>query len=209
MKRIWILLLCIVSVISSNAYAGTIFVPEISAYNVGGDDMEGMLVTVNFADGATWVTSGFDAGEAVGNGWRLSFVGPDTWEGSWEFVSSREVSSLSIDAFAGNIVFDILDDAERTAGSERGYFELLSFKDTTPSFENEVRLIGESWKEDLYGKVTFTFQTAQAFSADNPFKFGLDTDVAAIPEPTTILLMGIGLIGLAGVGAKRRKVKTA
>jgi hypothetical protein len=217
MKRIWILLLCILSIISSKAYAGTIVVPEISKFEVGGDDMDGMLVSVNFADGVKWVTTGFEAGGASGknaNGdtvWSLSFSGLDTWAvgGEWIFWSTREVSSLSIDAYAGGIVFDILDDTERTDGSKWGYFELLSFTgSTTPFFDNEVKLMGDTWKEDLYGKVTFTFNTPHAFTLDDPFKFGLDTD-AVIPEPTTILLLGVGLIGLTGVGAKRRKVKTA
>jgi hypothetical protein len=37
----------------------------------------------------------------------------------------------------------------------------------------------------------------------------LDIDVELIPEPTTIAILGIGLVGLAGAEVRRRRKKKA
>ena len=49
---------------------------------------------------------------------------------------------------------------------------------------------------------TITSQNAYCFGMDN---FYIDQEPPPIPEPSTILLMSVGLIGLVGYGRKRSK----
>ncbi|RPH50435.1 MAG: PEP-CTERM sorting domain-containing protein [Desulfobacteraceae bacterium] len=46
---------------------------------------------------------------------------------------------------------------------------------------------------------------AQAPAGYQETYYGIDVSLAAVPEPTTLLLLGFGLIGLAGVSRKLKK----
>ncbi len=52
---------------------------------------------------------------------------------------------------------------------------------------------------DVWG--VFTLNFANPFSGE--LNFDLDTDAASVPEPSTILLLGFGLLGLTAMGRKR------
>ncbi len=187
--------------------------------NVTGADMAGVAVTITFDGGGSetvnWVTTSTDAsiannegyaGGAFGTGWSLTQQG-DTFGditgtdllGVWTFTNNSGVPllSLAIDALMANIVFDNLFTVEGTPGSDPG-------RPFTPDVTNAPTSVVYSdlfSAPDLYGSLTLDWGQI-GLASGSTFRFMADTD--AVPEPATLLLFGAGLLGLAGVRAKKR-----
>lgn len=205
----------------------TAYVDSIASYSTTGLSMTGMQVGVTYADSTTQWVSWDDRGAgtgALGSNWSLQMFDPaaSTYYGSyWIFDSSDDsagetlIDSLSLYGFANNVVFD--DDVvyEGTLGSARGIPLVIDFYQAPVttysggikvSYEGAVALTGTSPYGDLYQGMRIDFTDGIPFTAGDTFAFYQDTDniVDPVPEPATILLFGLGLMGLAGIRARRR-----
>lgn len=248
MKKLSFLIVLAFLLSFTQAYSSSI--TGISSYTVGGHQMTGMNVTVNngTASSGIWTTTGAQSGQASGasgDGWTLSFDGPDTWLGQWNLVSDTAITSFSIDAFNvaenAQIFFDIFDNHNPdpsgataggpnglpdTPGSFRGYWDgnqpggedgvdgnaisgtsTINNANLSWAFTDAIEVGGNSAIDDLWGKLTVTFLNNPNGITD--FSFRLDTDRSEIfdpsevPEPTTAILFGLGLLGMVGMGRKK------
>jgi hypothetical protein len=203
-------------------------VDRIGTWDTTGNDMVGMKVTVVDSSGAsssaTWAA---DSG-AVGAGWSLTLndYNTTTWHSAstqgafWTFevFDDFEADSLKIEALEGLTVFDRLGVPEYTPGSAFGWeLDYTGNTDFIATYSDLLYLPGAQPLYDLYGTLTIDFKkydnnrqvytNAYFTNADkNSLTFSADTDnINPVPEPTTLLLFGTGLIGLMGLQKKRRK----
>jgi len=214
----------------------TVKVADVEEFSTLGGMMEGMIVTATYQNGdgveATWVGEIDEYGYAhakephPNSGFRefkLSYTG-DTWyDFNWEFaeLAKGSLQKLTINALAGNTVFDIYDYEQgleedeapiNTLGSRRGYaFELedpdfADQYDVSVTYKDLVAVGGNDAVGDLYGTLEINF--GEKFVAGNgtgSFKFKADTDnIVPIPEPGTVFLLGLGVLGLLGYARKRK-----
>lgn len=180
---------------------------------ITGADMEGMNVTAFFngtSETAVWATTSTDAsvasgegfaGAAAGTGWGLrqqgftlgNFVPGQGALGVWTATNNTgfDITSLVIDASAGNIVFDQFFDMEFTPGSDIG----RSFLSGTDFIASSAVYSDPVSDPDLFGTLTINF--TNGFANTNSFQFLADTDkLAEVPDPSSGLLLGLGLVGL-------------
>ena len=215
-------------------------VADVEKFSTFGDMMEGMEITATYKNGdgvlATWkgTTNQYGVAHATDypSEWpnaerefQLSYDGDTYYNFNWLFedLGDGAITKISIDALAGNTVFDVQDYGSNgplsnepdTPGSRRGYaFDLLdeSLVDTydiSVTYKDLVAVGSNPAVGDLYGTLEIMFgdTTATAFvnNGTGSFKFKADTDIIVpIPEPGTVLLLGVGMLGLLGLARKRK-----
>lgn len=187
--------------------------------DVTGADMVGIEVTANFAGGGsetvTWLSTSSDnsipfdegyAGGVVGSGWSLSQQGNTFGDitpggqllGLWTLTnnSGSALSTLVIDALVADFAFDTIDSVEGTLGSNVGRPFVTGFAGAFGTYSDLFS------SPDLYGTLTLDWGQTN-FASGNSMTFMADTD--SIPEPATVLLLGAGLLGMAGARVRAKK----
>lgn len=195
-----------------------------------GNDMAGMTVTVSYGDGTSqtkiWQATSSSSGGAWGDDWSLTVTDGSTYKYNtknyfkpWVFAmdSGVEVSSIFIDAGTGDTVFD----GTRTYGSDpinypstpKSYsgtpFDYYLMNDptgkTVATYSGLVALTDQAPVGDLFRFLNIDFGDiivggVLQFSADTD---SLASELEPVPEPATLFLFGIGLVGLAAVSRRK------
>lgn len=213
MKRLVVLMGVLFALTARPANAAVIYAYDnstpysttsLTGFSTSGDGMSGMLVTATIgagADGATWATTSAGCGGATGSGWSVTECG-DTFTSSWTLASNVLITSLFIDAGAGNTVFDIDGTTTGTAGSGLGNAFSTSYTgNITATYSGPVGLTGDAPVGDLYRFLRLDF-TGGAFSGQLSFLQDTDNlgrlgDITPAPEPASMLLLGTGVLAAA------------
>lgn len=208
------------AVVVSKDMSVTNSIPGLTGFQSTGAQMDGLLVTANFADGFSqtlaWADTGAVSGGVSGAGWALSQSG-DTFNSDWTFTMGTDhgqLLSFLLDASGPKqiTVFDTFFNGNvGTAGSSSGKdfaFSFCNSCDVTAAYSNAVAVMPGSAVGDTFHTLLVTF--AQGTGPRTDFTFIQDTDndsrliTGFVPEPGTVPLMGLAMLGMGAILRRRR-----
>jgi hypothetical protein len=125
--------------------------------------------------------------------------------GGSKWLDSGDITELNLSVDLSNIPYRSLfftlqdpSDVNATTKVEGTAGEIASYTFTNPEPNNAVFLVGILWDADeTLSSISWKVSTQND-------GYGLDNFASApVPEPATMLLLGSGLIGLAGIGRRK------
>ncbi len=199
---------------------GSDFSTPVLQTSSNGATMDGMVVTVSFADATSstgiWATTGISSGRAFGDGWLLALDGGsinNPW-GLRNTGSRGAIVGFAIDAAPGSTGFDMVFGDELTPDSVTGFpfgnvtDSLATVTGADAVYSNRL-FVGGSFYGDMYEMLSVSL--VGGLQTNGVLAFYADTDSAqigsitsSVPEPQTQALMLAGL-GIAVWTARRRR----
>jgi PEP-CTERM motif len=194
-------------------------IPGVAGFQTTGSLMDGMQVTACFlgngCETRPWADGGgAGSGGVSGTGWALSVTG-DTFTANWEFDFTNSPGQLQTLLLDGRDALTIFD-RTRLAGDPGGVFGSpgsVRGRDWTSALGDNTNIdvfFRDPTTVNGVGPVGDLFQQVFVdFGLTGPrvdFTFQQDTDNDSrleVPEPSTLLLLGLGMLAFAGVHRRR------
>ena len=125
------------------------------------------------------------------------------YDNGWK-ASTDNTNFINFDTTFG-FYFDVHTGGATDTTVEYSYFSDSSLN--TPTSETGKPHVLSAWNSDTYQAMIYLDDQLYPGDLDYEDMVVLANDVAPVPEPGTMALLGIGLLGLAFVGRKKLKIE--
>ncbi len=221
----------LLGLVAAPSFAGTVSVVKNNTDQENASDykdvktsgamMAGTTATVSYVGGATqtytWAAipaDGSTAGGVSGGGFSLEVKGADTYNDPFTLMNSgTPITNIFLDGFPGNTLFDSTNPSPGTAGSPGEDFKVVSGGapyNITATYSGEVAIPPNPAVGDVYRYLNINFgPNGFTGTGNNGLSFLADTDtvgqVSTVPEPAPFTIVGVGVVMMAGLIARKRR----